>query len=465
MGCLAITPVLAEPKSILDLEGARAGVLSLFQQLLPQEFIWRALSQAEVRENNRVYHTSVVIWLMINQRLQAAGTLETAVVDLVADLPESFWPYPCKRVAMARRAGGRPLSKRTAAYNQGQQQLSLPVVEHCIDHALQQLMALANSSDRQRPAFFLDGTTMRMPHSEELVAAYPPSQNQHGESHWPVARVLVAHDLYTGIAMRPQWGPVSGSEAVSEQSLLKRLIGRLPAEAVVMGDANFGVFSVAYAAQQHDHAVLLRLTKARARCLARGSLQDGTDRVIEWRPTREDRRTNPEIPADACVRGRLIVRQVQPNNGTAPFLLALFTTLEDSVAEIVELYGKRWNIELDLRTLKTQLRLDQLTCTSVKMVAKEIDLAMLAYNLVRAVMWLTAETAGLDPRAFSFTQVRNVLNAFLPRILADSDPVSRQKRYQNMLYYLAQCRLDRRNRPSYARAIWSQPKTYPARHA
>jgi len=159
------------------------------------------------------------------------------------------------------------------------------------------------------------------------------------------------------------------------------------------------------------------------------------------------------------------VRQVQPSNGTAPFLLALFTTLEDSVVEIVELYGKRWTIELDLRTLKTQLRLDQLTCTGVKMVAKEIDLAMLAYNLVRAVMWLTAERAGLEPRAFSFTQVRNVLNAFLPRILADSDPVSRQKRYQDMLYYLAQCRLHPRSRPAYARAIWPQPKTYPARHA
>src|SRR5215831_7193196 len=175
MGCRAINSALAKPNSILDFEGARAGLLSLFQQLLPQEFIWRALSQAEVRENNRVYHTSVVIWLMINQRLQAAGTLETAVMDLVADLPESFWPYPCKRVEMASQAGGRRLSKRTAAYNQAQQQLSLLVVEHCTDHALQQMMALASSSDRQMPAFFLDGTTMRMPHSEELVAAYPPS--------------------------------------------------------------------------------------------------------------------------------------------------------------------------------------------------------------------------------------------------------------------------------------------------
>jgi hypothetical protein len=35
--------------------------------------------------------------------------------------------------------------------------------------------------------------------------------------------------------------------------------------------------------------------------------------------------------------------------------------------------------------LKGTLELEQLTCTSPEMVAKEIDVAMLAYNLVRAV--------------------------------------------------------------------------------
>jgi hypothetical protein len=48
------------------------------------------------------------------------------------------------------------------------------------------------------------------------------------------------------------------------------------------------------------------------------------------------------------VRGRLIVRQVQPSNGAEAFLLGLFTTLEGDTDLIVSLYGKRWNIETDL---------------------------------------------------------------------------------------------------------------------
>jgi putative transposase len=442
----------------------KADVWSLFQQLLPLSFFWMALGQAKVRENNRVYHSGVVIWLMICQRLQVQGTLETVLLELLSELPASFWPHPCKRLKMAAQPGGSRLSKQTGAYNHARQGLSLPVVERCLDHAVQQLMVSAGLPEQRRPAFFFDGTTVRMPHCEELVKAYPPTCNQHGESHWPLLRMLVAHDLYTGMGMRPEWGPVNGPRAVSEQGLLERVIGRLPDQAIVVADANFGVFSVAYALHRHGQAAVLRLTAVRAMHLAGGVLQDGTDQVMHWKPTREDRRAHPELPAEACVRGRLIVRQVLPSNGAKPFLLALFTTLEDAAEQIVEWYGKRWNIEVDLRTLKGELKLEQLTCTSVEMVAKEIDVAMLAYNLVRAVMFLTAERTGLEPRAFSFTQVKHVLQAFLPRILADPDERSKQRRYADMLYYLDQCRLRRRERSGYPRAVWIKPKAYPSRH-
>jgi DDE family transposase len=145
-------------------------------------------------------------------------------------------------------------------------------------------------------------------------------------------------------------------------------------------------------------------------------------------------------------------------------LLALFTTLQDPPEEAIQMYGKRWNIEVDLRHLKGTLRLDELTCTSTEMVAKEIEVAMLAYNLVRAVIYLTAQQAGLEPRAFSFTQVRNVLQVFLPRIAAAADERTARQRYDDMLYYLGQCKLPQRQRSSYPRSVWPKPKAYPARH-
>jgi putative transposase len=463
-GSLVCSPTTAREVSDAIPTPYKADVSALFQQLLPIEFFWAALKQAKVRENNRVYTSAVVVWLMICQRLQAQGTLESAVLELLGGLPRGFWPMPCKRLEQAAKEGGPRLSQQTGAYNKARQELSLPVVEQCCDQVFQQLIEQAELAPDRRPAFFFDGTTVRMPHGAELVETYPPTTNQHGVSHWPLLRLLVAHDLYTGLALRPQWGAVNGSQAVSEQGLLEEAIERLPSQSVVVGDANFGIFSVAYAAAQRGHPVVLRLTTARAQHLAGGPLQDGTDRRLQWKPTREDRRSHPQLPLHASVSGRFLVRQVQPSNGAEPFLLALFTTLEDPPEPVVELYGKRWAIEVDLRSLKSTLRLEELSCTSPEMVAKEIDVAMLAYNLVRAVIYLTAQKAGLEPRAFSFTQVRNVLQVFVPRIAAAADERTARKLNDDMLYYLSRCKLPRRKRCSYPRGVWPKPKTYPARH-
>ena len=277
-------------------------------------------------------------------------------------------------------------------------------------------------------------------------------------------RIIVAHDLNTGLAMRPQWGPMNGDNAVSEQGLLEQAIDRLPAGSIVLGDANFGVFSVAYAATQRGHPVVLRLTTARARALAKEDLRDGMDRRIRWQPSPHERRHHPGLPADAGVEGRLIVRQVQPSNGHAPFLLALFTTLKDDADSVIELYGHRWNIETDLRSLKSTLRLE-LSSTTPEMVAKDIHIGMLAYNLIRAVTCVAAQKADLKPRQFSFTRVCNVINAFAPMIAAAKDERQAQQLFDDMMYYVHQAKLPRRRkkRPTYPRAVWHKPQTYPKR--
>jgi len=444
-------------------------VLSLYQRLLPAEFFDQLRQKEGLRQNNRVYTVGVVMWLMIAQRLQGNATLETAVLELVRGLPDSFWPIPCKRLRVGPGGQKPVLSGNTGSYNNARQALPVAVVEQSFDQALEQLIerARAGLATVGRRAFFLDGTSVRLPHTAALCQAYPPGSNQYGETHWPLIRMLVAHDLHTGLAMRPEWGPMNGHQAVSEQRLLEQAIDRLLEGSVVVGDANFGVFSVAYTATQRNHPVLLRLTVARAQRLAGGPLRDGIDRRVTWRPTRDDRRKHPELPADACVVGRLIVRRVQPSNGGEPFLLALFTTLEGETDEIVQFYGHRWNIETDLRSLKSTLQLEQLTCTSPQMVAKEINMAMLAYNLVRAITCVAAEQAGLRPRAFSFTRVRNVINAFAPLIANAKDEREGRRLFEKMMYYVGQAKLPQRTRkrPSYPRAVWGRPQVYPKRKA
>ena len=127
---------------------------------------------------------------------------------------------------------------------------------------------------------------------------------------------------------------------------------------------------------------------------------------------------------------------------------------------------QRWYIETDLRTLKRTLQLDQLTCTTPEMVAKEIDLGLAAYNLVRGVAYLAAQKAA-PPRRYSFTRVRNVILTFAPLIAATQDQRQAQQCFDKMMYYVGQAKLPRRKRkrPSYPRAVWHKGQSFPNRKA
>ena len=116
--------------------------------------------------------------------------------------------------------------------------------------------------------------------------------------------------------------------------------------------------------------------------------------------------------------------------------------------------------------MKGTLQLEQLTCTSPDMIAKEIHAAMITYNLVRAVMCAAAAQSGVEPRRYSFARVRNVVEHFLPFIAAAKTPEEAQALTDKMMYCVGQKKLrNRKGRRSYPRAVWGRPRTFPAQRA
>ena len=401
----------------------------------------------------------VVIWLMIFQRLDARGTLSAAVRELLCG-PTRRW---------VRRRSGKTspeLSASTSAYSQARSRLPLEVAEKVSDMIFESLLVKPTVlPGLQQPLFLLDGSTLLLAHSEDLARAYPPPRNQHGASHWPVVRVLVAHEVVSGLAVRPCWGPMDGPQAVSEQGLAKEMVRRLPAGSVGLGDRNFGVFSVAYHFHQAQHPCLLRLTAARARKVNGGALPNaGTDKKIRWECSREDRRSNPEIPGQATVEGRLAAVKVFGADGK-PQKLYFFTSLALPASGLAGLYGYRWNIETDLRSLKREVRLHTVTAKSKDMVDKELVLGVAAYNLTRAAINQAAAALQLSPRQFSFSLARDTVQAFLPRFAEARTEAERRQIGQQMLRVMSQSLLPRRRkrRPSPPREIWPRPCSFPKR--
>lgn len=106
-------------------------------------------------------------------------------------------------------------------------------------------------------------------------------------------------------------------------------------------------------------------------------------------------------------------------------LLVATTLLEPAAAtaeDIAELYRARWQVELNLRTLKQTLQMDILRGQSPEMVHKEIWGHLLVYNLVRGLMAEAAATSGLLPGQVSFTGALQTFNAFWPLLRTASSP-------------------------------------------
>jgi hypothetical protein len=275
---------------------------------------------------------------------------------------------------------------------------------------------------------------------------------------------VVLHDVETALAERPEWGPMNGPEAVSEQALAERAMQSVPAGSVLVGDRNFGIFSTAYSAQQRRLGVVLRLTQARAKALAGHPISCQGDDPVCWRPSRWDGKGKRVWSADANLPGRLIAWRV--GCGKHQQWLYLFTTLQLPAEEVVALYGRRWRIETDLRSLKQTIRLQRIEAHSADMMEKELLVGVMAYNLVRALMFQAAQRARIDPRELSFTYACNIVLDGYPKVLAARTAKQQEQELDRIVDLVARCRLPKRTkRRSYPREVWGRGYHFPSKQA
>lgn len=436
-----------------------SAILPLYREVAPVGVLEYLQKQAGLSCRRGIYVPQVVLWLMIAQRLQARGTLAHAVQLLQAGAVDALLP-DCRRVREGR------VSSRTGGYCQARQKLPKMWVRQVSDEILERLRGKLSEGKPAppQPVFVLDGSTLQLEHEAELVRHYPPGRNQHGVGHWPMLRMVVLHEVATGLAQPPCWGPMHGAKAVSEQALAERAMASVPGGAVVMGDRNFGIFATAWAAQQRQLGVVVRLTQVRAKKLAGGPISREGDYRVGWRASRWDGGQPRSWPAEAEIPGRLIAWRV--GRGRRKSWLYLFTTVDWPAEEVVAWYGRRWYIETDLRALKRTVRLYQLTARSEAMMEKELLVATAAYNLVRAVICLAARRAGVDPRQLSFSHVLNVVSCSMPRLAAATTPRQQHQQFQRVLDLAAQGTLPkRRKRRCYPRAVWGRGAWFPTRKA
>lgn len=438
-----------------------ASAVELLRGLIPaDEFPTADLERSPAT----VYTTLVTLWLLTLQRLGGGASLAAVVKDVLRHSRELL--PDVKRVREAS------LSSNSAAYSRARKRLPLELVLRFAERVAESLIERTPPSFRGRRVFLIDGTTITLPPTSPLREVYPPAVNQHGESTWPVLLLTVAHEAASGCAVIPELGAMYGADNESETSQAARLMARLPPNSLLLADAGFGIFGAVYAAVGAGHDAVFRLTKVRFQALARqaerlddvdahGTVVRGARYRLAWRPSAKERKSRPDLPADACLHVEL---HELARAGAEP--LYLVTTLEVDGDEAAALYARRYDVEHDLRDLKVTLELEKLRAKSDEMVRKELLCGIVAYNLVQELRRAAAEVARVEPRRLSFTGVWNTMQSCLlrqpPCPLADW-----QARYAQALRWAAADKLPNRPGRSYprvahprrAKSAKFQPKT------
>ena len=145
--------------------------------------------------------------------------------------------------------------------------------------------------------------------------------------------------------------------------------------------------------------------------------------------------------------------------------LTVVTTLTDAkeytLADIAELYHRRWLVELDIRSIKVTLGMDVLRCKSPEMVRKEIWTCLLAYNSIRKIMLQAAKRHKLSPRQLSFTTAMQTLAASW-ELLPTHDQSTQRRLIEAQIDSLASQIVGKPNRANRVepRAVKRRPKPH-----
>jgi Transposase DDE domain len=355
-------------------------------------------------------------------------------------------------------------SSDTSGYTQARQRLPEAGIEQLLQlsgQALEEELSEARLWQGHRVKL-LDGSTLQMCDTATNQAEYPQPSSQKPGCGFPMVKVLVMFSLLSGAVLEVMIAPFTASEL----GLARQLYARLCPNDVVVADRLYGTYADLSMVQAQGADAVFRLHAGRKSDLKRGKRLGEADVLVQWRkPSPRPKALTPEQFAQLpdVLQVRQLSYQIQ-QPGFRTKTVTLVTTLLDAKtytkASLAELYGLRWHAEVNLKHLKTTLKLEFVRCKSPAMVRKDILVHCLSYNLLRTLMFDSVVATEIPSLQLSIQSARQLLVAFLPQLMNATEQ-QRDERYHLMLILLWEQRLPQRPNRVEPRAVKRRPKSYP----
>lgn len=319
-----------------------------------------------------------------------------------------------------------------SAYCQARGRLPVEVARSLLVHSGRWAMGQREGTWRGHRTFLADGTGPSMPDTAPLRDRFGYPANVRDGCGFPVAHVLMLFDSAAGVLLDLLAGPWQEKDMPGILGLHRHL----RRGDILIGDRAFCAFAHVTALLGHGLHGVFRLHASRVHPRRRRPRRGAGARQSRARSAGADGRGAASLPTTVEVIADVPQQWVKPSNrplwmtpeefaalpatlrvrvvsyrvrgrGVRARTVAVATTLMDPraypPAEIAELYRSRWEVETNLRYLKSTLGMDRLTCGSAEGVLKELLMFGVLYNLVRAVMVSAGARQGVAPGRVSFT--------------------------------------------------------------
>lgn len=345
---------------------------------------------------NDLFSTPVVLWAFLAQTLRdgKGAACAAAVADVATYMLQTGQQRP---------------SGDTGDYCRARAKLNLNALQRLVRLSAQELESQANLSWlwKGRHAKIVDGFTFTMPDTSANQETFPQLATQTPGVGFPIARVCAIVSLATASVCDVAIGPYVGKQT-GESALLREMLESFEKNDIAVFDRYFGSYMMLAMLSLRGVDSCARLHQARHSDFRRGRRLGTDDHLITWDRPPQPNWMSPEeyarIPETMQLR-EIRFQVTEPGKETE--IITVITTLTDateySKEDIAELYGFRWNVEVDILQIKQTLNLDHVRCKSPEMVLRELWVTLLAYNLIRKLTATAAAVHDKQPRHLGFT--------------------------------------------------------------
>ena len=266
----------------------------------------------------------------------------------------------------------------------------------------------------------MDGSTFSMPDTPDLQRAFGQPGAQRKACGFPVAHLLCLFDAASGLIRDCILSPLRTHD-LAKAGLLHPLL-RLGD--ILIADRAFESFAHAALLLGQGLHLIFPIHQKRKVDFRRSQRRGGKggrrierqrirrcgrrDQIVRWlkpqqKPTWMSHEQYAALPQTIDMRE--IKRQVLLPTGLRQTLVLVTTLLDEqrySAEELLEVLKDRWAVEVNLRHLKTTMKMDVLRSKTAQGVEKELWMFLIVYNLIRLIMLEASARQDVPVRRISF---------------------------------------------------------------